>query len=151
MWCELLLNIVRKEVRISNILFSISHLSACKFLIFSGQLFTFYAVFYIVLAALFAICMKSLFWTLDEKAPKWTLSESRIGDSPGLGFRPMPVNISQGSLVWIDQKQITTIKTYTDIIDQFLKRELWKIRSLELSCNLVYIFLSIQRSKSSPT
>lgn len=61
--------------------------------------------------------------TLDEKAPKWTLGESRIGTSPGLGFRPMPVKTEQGSMVWLSSKNITTAKTYIDIVDSFLLRK----------------------------
>ncbi|XP_031632333.1 sodium/potassium-transporting ATPase subunit beta-2-like [Contarinia nasturtii] len=85
-----------------------------------GELLLFYSIFYIILAALFAICMQSLLWTLDKKVPKWTLNESRIGDNPGLGFRPMPLNISQGSLVWLNSRNASTIKNYVDLIDSFL-------------------------------
>lgn len=83
----------------------------------------FYSIFYIILAALFVICMQSLLWSLDDKAPKWTLGESRIGESPGLGFRPMPINNSQGSLVWLSNKNVTLLKTYINRIDQFLERK----------------------------
>lgn len=67
--------------------------------------------------------MQSLLWTLDDKAPKWILSESRIGDSPGLGFRPIPVNISQGPLISLSNKNVTSLKTYINRIDQFLERK----------------------------
>lgn len=90
---------------------------------FLGELCIFYSVFYIILALLFAICMQVLMWSLDEKSPRWRLEESRIGNNPGLGFRPMPINISQGSLVWIDRKKITT-SSYISKIDEFLKRKL---------------------------
>lgn len=62
--------------------------------------------------------MKGLYSTLDEKVPRWTLKESRIGDNPGLGFRPMP-NKTQGSLIWLNAKNATK---YVHIIDKFLKR-----------------------------
>lgn len=67
--------------------------------------------------------MQGLMWSLDEKVPKWTLSESRIGASPGLGFRPMPINIAKGSLIWIDNKNTTTIKDYIRLINEFLSRK----------------------------
>lgn len=67
--------------------------------------------------------MQGLLWTLDDKVPKWTLKESRIGDSPGLGFRPMPMNLSQGSLVWLSSKNTTTTKSYIDVINTFLLRK----------------------------
>lgn len=67
--------------------------------------------------------MKGLMYSLDEKMPRWTLSESRIGDNPGLGFRPMPKNISQGSLIWLDNKNASSLKSYVESIDQFLSRK----------------------------
>lgn len=94
----------------------------------SGELFIFYGVFYIILVILFAICMRGLMYTIDEKVPKWTLSESRIGINPGLGFRPMPKNKSQGSLIWMDTKNLTSVKTYVEMIDAFLSRMLFEFK-----------------------
>lgn len=67
--------------------------------------------------------MKVLMNTLDEKIPRWTLTESRIGDNPGLGFRPMPKNISQGSLIWLDNRNASIYKSYVQSIDDFLSRK----------------------------
>lgn len=67
--------------------------------------------------------MKGLMMTIDEKVPKWTLDESRIGSNPGLGFRPMPMKSSQGSLVWLDNKNSTKLKGYIDVINTFLLRK----------------------------
>lgn len=103
-------------------------LTFCHFL---GELFIFYSVFYIILALLFAICMQALFWTLNTKSPRWKLDESRIGVNPGLGFRPMPVNISQGSLLWLNKRNISTVTAYVNIIDTFLQRMLFFSDNLE--------------------
>lgn len=59
--------------------------------------------------------------SLDDKTPRWTLDESRIGSNPGLGFRPAPRNMSQGSLIWLDTTNYTTIELYIESIDKFLK------------------------------
>lgn len=67
--------------------------------------------------------MYILLQSIDDKKPKWTLDESRIGSNPGLGFRPIPRNVSQGSLIWLDTKNYTTIKLYIDSIDEFLASE----------------------------
>lgn len=67
--------------------------------------------------------MKVLMMTLDENVPFYTLNESRIGDNPGLGFRPMPRNISQGSLIWYKPQNATSVEQYTAQIDKFLKRK----------------------------
>lgn len=39
------------------------------------------------------------------------------------GFRPMPSNISQGSLVWLNSKKTSTLENYVDVIDTFLERK----------------------------
>lgn len=49
----------------------------------AGGLFVFYAIFYCVLAAFFAICMKGMLHTIDDKIPYWTQDMSLIGSSPG--------------------------------------------------------------------
>lgn len=67
--------------------------------------------------------MKGLYMSLDAKAPRWTLTESRIGDNPGLGFRPMPTNVSQGSLIWLDMQNATKAADYIKTLDKFLERE----------------------------
>lgn len=87
----------------------------------SGQLFLFYAIFYTVLAALFAICMYGWMSTLDDHEPKWKLEESRIGRNPGLGFRPIPLNFEQESLIWYQAQNETSIKEWTEILDDFLE------------------------------
>jgi sodium/potassium-transporting ATPase subunit beta len=80
----------------------------------------FYVIFYIALAALFTICMKGLFMTIDTSAPKWKLGESLIGTNPGLGFRPMSHNVDQGSLIWYDTSNKTQIKYWTSLLDDFM-------------------------------
>ena len=54
--------------------------------IFAGALLLFYAIFYSVLALLFAICMKVLMLTLTNEYPKWQLQESIIGTNPGESY-----------------------------------------------------------------
>ncbi|CRL00884.1 CLUMA_CG014135, isoform A [Clunio marinus] len=74
-----------------------------------GELLIFYTVFYISLAALFAICFKALMMTIPFHKPKWILDKSLIGTNPGLGFRPMSKDVVHGSLIWYDiteQKQV---------------------------------------------
>lgn len=65
--------------------------------------------------------MYVMVFTLDKKKPRWTMDESRIGCNPGLGFRPSPRNISQGSLIWLDTKNYTTIETYINDTKEFLQ------------------------------
>lgn len=79
--------------------------------------------------------MKGLMWTIDERTPKWVLDESRIGVNPGLGYRPITKNLTQGSLIWINAKNATQVKEYTDLIDTFLERTLLYIR-LDVICKL---------------
>lgn len=94
------------------------------FILFAGELFIFYSIFYIVLALLFAICMAGLMYTIDERTPKWQLLESRIGNSPGLGYRPISNNLTRGSLIWFDSKNQTEVNEHVGLLNHFLKRKL---------------------------
>lgn len=86
----------------------------------SGQLLIFYTIFYIVLAALFAICMQGLFATLDDKEPKWILDRSLIGTNPGMGFRPISNNTEEGSLIWYNMKNSTTMDKWIKLMNKFI-------------------------------
>ncbi|XP_030747891.1 sodium/potassium-transporting ATPase subunit beta-1 [Sitophilus oryzae] len=86
-----------------------------------GQLLTFYAIFYLVLAALFAICMQGLFATLSDTEPKWRLERSLIGTNPGLGFRPISERTEEGSLIWYNMTNSTQVVRWVKLIDEFLE------------------------------
>lgn len=77
-----------------------------------------------MLALLFAICMAGLMYTINEKTPKWQLDESRIGNSPGLGYRPISKNLTRGSLIWFDSKNQTEVNENIGLLDHFLERKL---------------------------
>ncbi|CAH1971626.1 unnamed protein product [Acanthoscelides obtectus] len=74
-----------------------------------------------VLAALFAICMQGLFATLDDNQPTWTMENSLIGVNPGLGFRPISPRTEEGSLIWYNITNQTTINKWVKLADEFLK------------------------------
>lgn len=86
-----------------------------------GKILFFYSVFYVVLAALFALCMQVMLMTLDDNRPKWLLDSSRIGTSPGMGFRPISNRTEEGSLIWYDAKNETSVRKWTELIDDYLK------------------------------
>nr|CAI5856614.1 unnamed protein product [Callosobruchus analis] len=71
----------------------------------------FYLIFYGMLAALVAICMWVFFQTLDPRIPKWQLDRSLIGTNPGLGFRPMPMNNEESTLIWFQGSNKTNTKS----------------------------------------
>lgn len=78
-------------------------MEAIKYLIYNpdtGEVFTrtpkswalitvFYLIYYSCLAAFWAMCLIVFLKTLPEGQPKWTTKGSLIGDSPGLGMRPV--------------------------------------------------------------
>lgn len=86
-----------------------------------GQLLIFYAIFYAVLAALFAICMQGLFASLSDTEPTWTLDRSLIGTNPGLGFRPISDRTEEGSLIWYNMTNQTEITKWVHLVDKFLE------------------------------
>lgn len=68
--------------------------------------------------------MQGLFATLDDRAPTWKLKSSLIGVSPGVGFRPLSINLEEGTLIWYNKSNQTSIKKWTSLIDTFLERKL---------------------------
>jgi sodium/potassium-transporting ATPase subunit beta len=68
----------------------------------------FYIVYYICLAAFWALCMFVFLQTIDEKVPKWITDESLIGSSGALGIRP------RQSDEFIDSSMITFNKDSKD-------------------------------------
>ncbi|XP_017473805.1 PREDICTED: sodium/potassium-transporting ATPase subunit beta-1 [Rhagoletis zephyria] len=87
-----------------------------------GQLMLFYTIFYIVLAAMFAICMQGLFASLSDKEPTWKLEGSLIGTNPGLGFRPLSDETERGSVIQFDTKKPEEGRYWQGLIDQFLEK-----------------------------
>lgn len=85
------------------------------------KLLIFYTIFYAVLVAFFAICMKGLFASLDERAPKWKLEESLIGINPGLGFRPTAHDVNDRSVIRYHISNCTTIRKWVGLINEFLE------------------------------
>lgn len=86
-----------------------------------AQILTFYALFYIVLACLFAICMQAMLSTLNDKEPKWQLDNGLIGKNPGLGFRPIADRTEEGSLIWYNPKNKSSIEKWVKLTEDFLE------------------------------
>lgn len=83
------------------------------------QLMVFYAAFYTVLAALFAICMQGLLVTLNHQYPKWQLDESRIGSNPGVSYRPR-LEDSEISAIEYKAANKSSVAEWVGQIDAFL-------------------------------
>jgi len=96
-----------------------------------AQLVIFYSIFYIVLAALFSICLQALFLTLDEHEPTWQLHESLIGTNPGVGFRPLPEDPDEIALIRYDPQNQTQVAVWTRRIDEFLENYRTKAKSVD--------------------
>lgn len=81
----------------------------------------FYIIFYACLAA-FWTCMLVVFYqTLANDQPKWTLDSSRIGSSPGLGFRPSPpVENIDSTLIWFNATRKETVDYWVSNLDNYL-------------------------------
>ncbi|CAH2105100.1 unnamed protein product [Euphydryas editha] len=77
-----------------------------------------YLVMYICIIIFFSICMCGLLSAMDERIPYYTLSESIIGDNPGMGHRP--IILENGALIWYDANNMTQINRYVENIDEFL-------------------------------
>lgn len=87
-----------------------------------GKICLFYVLFYIVLAAFFALFMLVLYYTLDPRIPKYQQDDSLIGTSPGLGFRPMPNDSnSLSTLIWYKGTSAKDYKYWVDTLQGFLE------------------------------
>lgn len=82
----------------------------------------FYIIFYACLAA-FWTCMLVIFYqTISSDKPKWQLGHSRIGTSPGLGFRPFPPDKNVDStLIWYNASNPKTVDHYVENLNEYLK------------------------------
>ena len=75
-------------------LFSSSFVSVLSTIVFTqllhfaflGKIILFYLIFYLCLAAFWAIMLLIFKTTIDDKEPKWKLEDSRIGAIPGRLF-----------------------------------------------------------------
>jgi sodium/potassium-transporting ATPase subunit beta len=84
-----------------------------------GRLGIFYAIFYAVLAGIFATGMHVLLRNINLREPKWKLNESLIGTNPGLGFRP--ISFEEGALIWYDRNKSSTSEKWVKLVDEFLE------------------------------
>ncbi|KAJ9595666.1 hypothetical protein L9F63_013132, partial [Diploptera punctata] len=83
--------------------------------------FIFYLIFFSALAILFAICMKGMLLTIDERRPTYLLDSSIIGSSPGLGFRPMTDISNPGALIWYQAANETNYMHWVRQLESFLE------------------------------
>lgn len=60
------------------------------------------------------------FQTLDSRIPKWQLDGSLIGTNPGLGFRPMPIENPDSTLIWLQGKNISSHERWANLVNEFL-------------------------------
>lgn len=81
----------------------------------------FYIVFYACLSA-FWLCMLVVFYqTLENDQPKWKLDSSRIGSSPGLGFRPSPPQDNiDSTLIWFNATRNETVDYWVSNLNEYL-------------------------------
>lgn len=103
-----------------------------------GSILLFYAIFYSALALLFAICMKVLLASLDDKVPRWTEKESLIGGNPGLGFRPMSNHTEVASLIWYQADNDTNVDIWVNDINKFLGKYRNESSAAQKPCNFTY-------------
>ncbi|KAF7490757.1 Sodium/potassium-transporting ATPase subunit beta [Sarcoptes scabiei] len=65
------------------------------------KIIVFYIIFYLCLAAFWALMLLIFYQTIDYRTPKYQLEDSRIGSNPGLGFRPRPKDENiDSTLIW---------------------------------------------------
>ncbi|XP_067143323.1 sodium/potassium-transporting ATPase subunit beta [Centruroides vittatus] len=82
----------------------------------------FYIIFYSCLAAFWTVMLIIFYQTLSSSEPRWQLDSSRIGSSPGLGFRPRPPEDNiDSTLIWFNADKQDTIDHWVKNLEEFLK------------------------------
>lgn len=82
----------------------------------------FYIIFYLCLAAFWALMLLIFYQTIDYRTPKYQLEESRIGANPGLGFRPRPRDEHiDSTLIWFKNGNNENWKHWSDSLEKFLE------------------------------
>lgn len=85
------------------------------------KLIAFYVGFISCLGVFFSILLVIFLETLDYYVPTYQEANSKIGDNPGLGFRPMPRDEVYSSLIWFRHGQDGTWMKYVDDLQNFLQ------------------------------
>lgn len=87
------------------------------------KIFVFYVIFYVCLAAFFAILLFIFYQTLDSAKPKWdNETGSIIGNNPGIGFRPKPPQKRvESTLIWFKRNEENDYSYWVANIEDFLK------------------------------
>ncbi|XP_055382105.1 sodium/potassium-transporting ATPase subunit beta-1 [Condylostylus longicornis] len=87
-----------------------------------AKILIFYAIFYAVLAALFAICLQILFKTISDHEPKYKLGDSLIGENPGMGYRPLSEETERGSIIKLNIQNPKESEYWIELLDDFLEQ-----------------------------
>ena len=83
----------------------------------------FYIIFYICLAAFWALMLMLFYQTIDLNQPKWQLDASRIGVNPGLGYRPRPPDSNiDSTLIKFNSGEEASYKQWVQNLDDFITR-----------------------------
>lgn len=83
--------------------------------------------------------MQGLFATLDDRAPRWTLEHSLIGVNPGLGFRPISPDTDEGSLIWYNKTNQTTIQKWINLVNRFLERKFIENKLFSVLFSVIFL------------
>ncbi|XP_013773290.1 sodium/potassium-transporting ATPase subunit beta-like [Limulus polyphemus] len=82
----------------------------------------FYIVYYACLVAFWTVMLMVFYVTVDYHQPKWKLDSSRIGNSPGVGFRPSPPEENVDStLIWFRHGSSKQWEYWVDSLNEFLE------------------------------
>ena len=84
------------------------------------QITIFYIVLYAFLAGFFSALLIIFFQTVDNHQPKWKLDDSLIGNSPGMGYRPMHPNAEITSISYTPSNE-ENVNFWGNVITDFLK------------------------------
>lgn len=65
--------------------------------------------------------MAGLYATIDKNKPSYTSERSIIGTNPGLGFRPIADETSEGALIYYNLQKENTTRKWINLMQNFFK------------------------------
>jgi hypothetical protein len=65
--------------------------------------------------------LKDFFFNLPNTLSFFIIFFWDLGTDPGMGFRPMPSRVTEGSLIWYNLSNKTQINQYVESLDKFLE------------------------------
>lgn len=96
--------------------------TSCRSFSSWAKLISFYAILYLFIAAFWIVYITIFFQIIDERKPYLTLSDSIIGQNPGLAIRPRPPKSHiSSSLIHFKSSSVGNWQYWAENLNEYIK------------------------------